>query len=141
MESIKQLDDSAVLQKAISEENLDTCKLLSTEELQFTCFDTILLKQALKSRDKNLCDYVRDEGKKDTCLSYMKTQDDNSLFKTAILEKNINMCSQITVDTLKTRCHDSVILLLVRDTKDIALCDTLIATGSIASCKASIQLN
>lgn len=109
--------------------------------MQFTCFDTILLKQALKSGDKNLCDYVRDEGKKDTCLSYMDKKDDNAVFKSAVIDKNLGMCSDISLDTLKNRCHDSVTLLLVRDTKDPQLCDTLIATGAIASCKASVESN
>ena len=68
MDSITQVDDSVTLQQAISSENLEACKTLSEEALQFTCFDTILLKQALKSGDKNLCDYVRDETKKNTCL-------------------------------------------------------------------------
>lgn len=141
MDSIKQVDDSTLLQKATSEEDLDTCKLLSTEEFQFACFDTILLKQALKSGDKNLCDYVRDETKKNTCISYMSKQDDTTLFKTAIVEKNLTMCSKVTTVALGNRCHDSVTLLIVRDTKDTTLCDTLIATGSIASCKASVQAN
>lgn len=141
LESIKQVDDSAVLQKAVSEENLEVCKSLSSEELQFTCFDTILLKQALKSGDKNLCDYVRDEGKKNTCLSYMSKKDDNAVFKSAVVDKDLKMCQDITVESLRNRCHDSVTLLLVRDTRDAKLCDTLIATGSIASCKASVQSN
>lgn len=67
----------------------------------------------------------------------MSKQDDNALFKTAIVEKNLNMCQDITMDTLRNRCHDSVTLLLVRDTKDIKLCDTLIATGSLEACKKS----
>jgi hypothetical protein len=70
----------------------------------------------------------------------MAKQDDNALFKTAIVEKNLNMCQDITIDTLKNRCHDSVTLLLVRDTKDIKFCDTLIATGGIDACKKSITV-
>lgn len=135
--AVKQTDDSTILQNAIAQENLDACKPLSTEDLQITCFDTILLKQALKSGDKNLCDFVRDEGKKTTCLSYINKNDDSSIFSSAIVEKNLSMCSEITVESLGNRCHDSVTLLLVRDTKNPLLCDTLIATGSIESCKKS----
>jgi hypothetical protein len=102
------------------------------------CFDTILLKRALVSKDKNLCDYVKDETKKATCISYASAQDDNATFKNAIIEKNLNLCSSIGSTSLKDRCHDSVTLLIVRDTKNSALCDTLIATGSIDSCKKSI---
>jgi len=70
----------------------------------------------------------------------MSKQDDNALFKTAIVEKNLNMCQDITMDTLRNRCHDSVTLLLVRDTIDIKFCDTLIATGGIDACKKSITV-
>jgi len=140
LSAVKQGDDSSILRSAISDENLEACKKLSTEDLQFNCFDTILLKQALKSWDKNLCDYVRDSAKKTTCLSYIDKKDDNAVFKSAIIEKNLWMCRDITMESLQNRCHDSVTLLLVRDTKNPTLCDTLIATGSIESCKQSINV-
>lgn len=89
------------------------------------------------SKDKNLCDYVKDETKKATCISYASTQDDNTTFKNAIIEKNLPLCSTIGNASLKDRCHDSVTLLIVRDTKNGALCDTLIATGGIDACKKS----
>lgn len=130
-------DDNAIIQSAVANEDLESCKKLSTEELQSTCFDTILLKQALKSQDKNLCDYVKDETKKATCISYTVAQDDNAVFKKAIIEKDITLCSKIGSKTLKDRCHDSVTLLIVRDTKSTELCDSLVATGGIDACKKS----
>ena len=130
-------DDNAILQSAVTNEDLESCKKLSTEDLQSTCFDTILLKQALKSQDKNLCDYVKDETKKATCISYTVAQDDNAVFKKAIIEKDITLCGSIGSKTLKDRCHDSVTLLIVRDTKSTELCDSLVATGGIDACKKS----
>lgn len=135
--AIARVDDNSILQSAVTDDNLEACQKLSTDELQYVCFDTILLKRALSSGDKNLCDYVRDETKKASCVSYTKTQDDNEVFKTAIIEKNLEMCTTIVNTSLKNRCHDSVILLQVRDTKNASLCDSLINTGTIESCKKS----
>jgi len=135
--AIARVDDNSILQSAVTDDNLEACQKLSTDELQYVCFDTILLKRALSSGDKNLCDYVRDETKKASCVSYTKSQDDNEIFKTAIIEKNLEMCTTIMDVSLKNRCHDSVILLQVRDTKNAALCDSLINTATIESCKKS----
>ena len=136
--SIVVKDDNSILQNAVQNDSLEDCKKLSTEELQYTCFDTILLKRALASKDKNLCDYVRDETKKTTCVSYTSTQDDNETFKSAIIDKDLNSCRTIQSESLKNRCLDSVTLLIVRDTKDASLCNTLMNTGAIDSCKKSV---
>lgn len=133
--AVVRVDDNAILQDAIKDDNLDTCKSLSTEDLQFTCFDTILLKRALTSKDKNLCDLIRDTTKKASCVSYTSQQDDNTVFKNAIVDKNLSACTQIGSEALKNRCNDSVILLIVRDTKDATLCDKLVNTETLASCQ------
>ncbi len=133
--SIVRIDDNTILQEAISTDTLELCKTLSTEDLRYTCFDAILMKRALVSGDKNNCDYLHDETKKATCLARTTIQDDNEVFKKAIIEKNLSSCQSIGNITLKDRCHDSVTLLLIRDTGDATLCDTLTNTGTIASCK------
>jgi hypothetical protein len=133
--SIVRIDDNTILQEAISTDTLELCKTLSTEDLRYTCFDAILMKRALVSGDKNNCDYLHDETKKATCLARTTIQDDNEIFKKAIIEKNLSSCQSIGNATLKDRCHDSVTLLLIRDTGDATLCDTLTNTGTIASCK------
>jgi hypothetical protein len=133
--SIARIDDNAILQDAISTDTLELCKKLSTEDLRYTCFDAILMKRALISGDKNNCDYLHDEAKKTTCLARTTIQDDNEIFKKAIIEKNLSLCKTIGNDTLENRCHDSVTLLLIRESGDATLCDTLTSTGTIASCK------
>lgn len=139
--TVVRVDDNGILQDAIQNDDLDACNGLSTEELQFTCFDTILLKRALISKDKNLCDLIRDTKKKASCVSYTSQQDDNTVFKNAIIDKNLPACSQIASEALRNRCNDSVILLIVRDTKDATLCNKLINTETVASCQktAGIQ--
>ncbi len=133
--AIARVDDNSILQEAVSTDTLELCKKLSTEELKYTCFDAILMKRALISGDKNNCDYLHDEAKKTTCLTRTTIQDDNEIFKQAVIDKNLSLCPKIENATLMNRCHDSVTLLLIRDTKDATLCDTLTNTGAIASCK------
>lgn len=133
--SITRIDDNASLQEAIRTDTLELCKKLSTEELKYTCFDAILMKRALVSGDKNNCDYIHDEEKKSTCLARTTIQDDNEIFKQAVTDKKLSLCQTIENMALKNRCHDSVTLLLIRETKDATLCDTLTNTGTIASCK------
>jgi hypothetical protein len=135
LSSIARIDDNAILQDAISTDALELCKKLSTENLRYTCFDAILMKRALVSGDKNNCDYLHDEVKKATCLARTTIQDDNEIFKKAIIDKNLSLCKTIGNTTLMNRCHDSVILLLIRESGDAKLCDTLTNTGTIASCK------
>jgi hypothetical protein len=135
LSSIARIDDNAILQDAIRTDALELCKKLSTEDLRYTCFDAILMKRALISGDKNNCDYLHDEDKKATCLARTTIQDDNAIFKKAITDKNLSLCKTIGNDTLENRCHDSVTLLLIRESGDATLCDTLTNTGTIASCK------
>jgi hypothetical protein len=133
--SIARIDDNTILQDAIRTDTLELCKKLSTEELRYTCFDAILMKRALVSGDKNNCDYLHDEEKKATCLARTTIQDDNEIFKKAVIDKNLSICQTIGNTTLMNRCHDSVTLLLIRESGDATLCDTLTSTGTIASCK------
>lgn len=137
LDSITVSDDNGILQRAVQEDNLEVCKQLSTQDLQYICYDTILLKRALVKKDTGLCDYVRDATKKATCMSYTSAQDDNTVFKSAILDKDLTACRTIQTASLKDRCLDSVTILIARDTKDASLCNTLINTGSIDSCKKS----
>jgi hypothetical protein len=85
-------DDNAIMNTAVGTDDIDACKKISEEQLKFVCFDTILLKRALVSKDKNLCDYVKDETKKSTCITYTSAQDDTTSFKTAIIEKDLSRC-------------------------------------------------
>jgi hypothetical protein len=133
--SIARIDDNATLQEAIRTDALELCKKLSTEDLRYTCFDAILMKRALVSGDKNNCDYLHDEEKKATCLARTTIQDDNEVFKQAVMDKKLSLCQTIENITLENRCHDSVTLLLIRENGDATLCDTLTNTGTIASCK------
>ena len=133
--SIVRIDDNAILQDAVRTDDLEACQQLSTEDLKYICFDTILMKRALISGDKNNCDYLHDEGKKATCIGHTSAQDDNEVFKKAIIEKSLPLCKTISNPLLTSRCHDSVTLLLVRDTKDVTLCDTLTNTGTLAACQ------
>lgn len=133
--SIVRIDDNAILQDAVRTDDLEACQQLSTEDLKYICFDTILMKRALISGDKNNCDYLHDEAKKATCLARTTIQDDNEIFKKAIIDKNLSLCKTIENTTLMNRCHDSVTLLLIRESGDATLCDTLTNTGTIASCK------
>jgi hypothetical protein len=93
------------------------------------------MKRALVSGDKNNCDYLHDEEKKATCLARTTIQDDNEVFKQAVMDKKLSLCQTIENITLENRCHDSVTLLLIRENGDASLCDTLTNTGTIASCK------
>jgi hypothetical protein len=93
------------------------------------------MKRALVSGDKNNCDYLHDEEKKATCLARTTIQDDNEVFKQAVMDKKLSLCQTIENITLENRCHDSVTLLLIRENGDATLCDTLTNTGTIASCK------
>lgn len=139
MAAIKERDNTAILSQAITTDNLELCQELSTEDLRYTCFDTILMKRALTNGDTTVCDYIRDDVKKATCKNQTSTRDDNTAFRDAVTEKNLIACTTIQNTGLKERCHDSVTLLLVRDTKDASLCDTLISTGALAVCKKSVS--
>ena len=68
-------------------------------------------------------------------MSQTQKKDDNETFRTAITEKNLQMCTSISQSILADRCNDSVILLLVRDTHDQKLCDTLKNTASLDTCR------
>lgn len=135
LDRIQKVDDNSILLSAISTDSLEKCQNLSIETLQATCFDTILLKRAIKSGDTSSCDLIRDDAKKATCMSQTQKKDDNETFRTAITEKNLQMCTSISQSILADRCNDSVILLLVRDTHDQKLCDTLKNTASLDTCR------
>lgn len=133
--SVARVDDKSILDSALATDNLEKCQSLSTEELQVACFDSVLLKRALANGDKSVCELIRDTAKQDACLWKANAMNDNDIFKKAIVDKDLKLCATITAESIANKCHDSVTMLIVRDTRDVSLCSGLKNSASLQNCQ------
>ena len=107
----------------------------TNSELQITCSDTINLKKAISTQNSILCETVQNTEKKLYCIGQVSKTDDIELYKSALIKNDLELCSRITSENLNTKCHDTVIITIVKSKKDITLCDSLKNTGMLTACQ------
>jgi len=120
---------------AIKSGNLAMCDAITDSRLSTVCRDTILLDRAQKDANGSLCAQITDAEKKAYCTSRISTSADITQFQDATKSNNLQACMSIADVNLRNRCHDVVILELVRNSKNVQLCSTLTNTGIIESCQ------
>lgn len=139
MDVVVNKSNEALLQNALATDTRETCESLTAGELRDYCYDTITLKQALTSRDASLCDGIKNSDKKSQCKTELVIKNETEKFREYVSALDLNGCATLTDTTLKNRCHDTVTLSLVRENKDITLCETLTAANLWDACRTLAQ--
>ncbi len=132
-------NDANAYAKALASENLIYCSIINDMELKNTCSDSILMKQAISTNNKALCEKIVDTAKKSYCLSRVSTRNEAELFREYVTGTDPNACSSLSDMSLRNRCRDIVTLTLVRNSRDTSLCKTLTNTGMMISCQQIVQ--
>ena len=139
LSEIRELDESALYRDAIAKNNTKLCEQITNPELRTTCRDTINLKTAVSTESTGLCDTISDPEKQLYCQNQVSKTNDIALYKSAILGVNIESCTPIVNTSLRTKCHDSIIISRVKTEQNTSLCETLTNTGMISSCQQIVQ--
>ena len=139
LSEIRELDESALYRDAIAKNNAKLCEQITNPELRTTCRDTINLKTAVSTESTGLCDTISDPEKQLYCQNQVSKTNDIALYKSAILGVNIESCTPIVNTSLRTKCHDSIIISRVKTEQNTPLCETLTNTGMISSCQQIVQ--
>ncbi len=139
LSEIRELDESILYRDAIAKNNAKLCEQITNPELRTTCRDTINLKTAVSTESTGLCDTISDPEKQLYCQNQVSKTNDIALYKSAILGVNIESCTPIVNTSLRTKCHDSIIISRVKTEQNTSLCETLTNTGMISSCQQIVQ--
>ena len=133
--SVSASDETSLYQRAITEDDINICKKIETQDTQITCIDTISLKLAISSSNITLCEDITDESKKAYCKMQLSRNSDIWIYKTSIQNNTLDACQNIENENLRNKCHDTIILNTVKIDKDVSRCDNINDTTIISACK------
>ncbi len=136
---IRELDETVLYRDALVANDAKLCESIIALELKSTCRDTIILKVAITTENRTLCESIADTDKKLYCESQVSKTNDIAIYKSAITGTNIELCTPIMTQSLRMKCHDTIIISRVKNEQNTALCATLTNTGMISSCEQIIQ--
>ncbi len=135
MSEIRERDESDIYTRAIATDDTTLCQTITQVELKTTCIDTILMKRASQTSNPALCESISDIEKRVYCETQVSKVSDVTLYKKAITGTDVAACAPISNTSLQNKCHDTIVISLVRSSSNITLCDTLRNTSLVASCR------
>lgn len=122
---IENYQTEAIYADAIQKENLIACGELNEENLKKQCHDEIIFKKSISENTQTLCTYISDDERKKICIQTTQNQQDNTIFQIATASNNIAICENIKNTDMKDRCHDIIILAIVKQNKTSEPCKNL----------------
>lgn len=121
--------------EAIKSGNITRCQQITEPTLAATCRDTLLLEEAQNKHDPEICQKIHDHEKRQFCLDRTRVGKDIDILRDAIQTNQIEQCQKISDIRMRHQCHDTLILAIVRSSKNAHLCQTLHNTGIIEDCR------
>jgi hypothetical protein len=118
-------------EEALMSGDLSTCDLIIDSKKQNLCksklgicdSDDCIYSKALESSNQNECYNITDETLKLKC-SYETFK--TSIFDSAVLENDIDLCNQLEDESLNQRCKDNFNFVSSINLNDISYCDKII---------------
>lgn len=135
LKMISTVDAEEAYYRAIKSGKIELCSLVTNERLYQNCRDTILGDVAIAQNSENFCMSILDQEKKNSCFARLAITRNNTLFENAVNTNNLQACESIADTEIRNRCHDIVVLSLVKITKNPSLCDTLTSISNRENCK------
>jgi hypothetical protein len=127
--------DNTLYQDTVSSQNLSDCDQISDTNIQAECHDSIILERAFRENDMGSCTTLINPEKMKYCQNAFNTRNEMTRYQSAISSGDILSCNNLQSESLRSQCHDTLIIVKVRNTKDTLLCQSLYNTGSIRSCE------
>lgn len=105
--------------------NADACKVIEDESLRSTCLDEIALKKARSTQDITLCEAISYQPKKESCISGLRSAQDEKVFIEARDKKDVSLCATISDVDRRDRCHDTIVITRATIENNPLVCDSL----------------
>lgn len=130
-----QKSDGEFLQTAISGNTLTGCDVIINENLKKWCQDTINIKLAFSTKDKNKCNLIHDTARKTSCLESFSKEDDKNYFTQAMTTQNKTLCEKIIQNDMRSKCFDMIFLKTAIANKDAKQCTLILDTSMKQECE------
>lgn len=136
---LRQRDSTTLYRDALASHVLANCDKIQDSGLIQNCRDALLLEQAIKNSDINLCNTISEAQKKQFCITQLGKKNTNVDFASVVSSGNIGECQKLSSTRLKNQCHDMILISQVRNSKNTSLCATLTNTGMMNTCMQGAQ--
>ena len=111
--------------KAQSDNSVNWCDVIASENLKIACRDKIYLKQAMEKRELWICDQIHNSDRHGQCKSAIHDILDEQYYTQAREKQDSNICAKINNMTNQENCYDSVYFAQALKLQDVWICDKL----------------
>lgn len=118
--------DTVIMDRAITEKNLEECEKIQNSELKQSCNDAILYERAMAEKNVDICLNLIDEWKRNTCQQQIVSMTDVNQLQSIVNAWNRDDCVKIGNEELRIKCSDLIILRVVAVTPNKELCSLVI---------------
>lgn len=103
----------------------ESCQSIEDRALRSTCLDEIILKKARSTQDIKLCDTIGYQPKKESCITGLRSSQDEKVFIQARDKKDATLCAGISDVVRRDQCHDTIMITQATMQNQPALCDAV----------------
>ena len=132
-------DDRETYRKALSSKDRIVCDTIRDSAMKSQCRDTLLLEEALREGRGELCKSISNPERASSCSASIAMRRDTLSYQTIVAGGDISKCTTLTTEALLRQCHDVITIANVRSSQDRTLCDTLYNTGMISTCQKLVR--
>lgn len=136
---VTQEEDGRIFERAIDEKSLSLCENIQNTDTKRNCRDALFLDSAVSTNSIEICKNISVEEKIKQCQERISVRSDAHKYQEALKAKNLDQCESIQSKEMASQCHDTIILMLVREKNDATLCRKLYSTGILAQCEKIAQ--